>query len=158
MKLTTNTDITFDQHLQQASRFSILAHTANFLILPLKNVGAMPVIITLEVVQPLAKGFKARIQYIQQYEELITSYPVNDDGTQDTENPITTPVLRKRPYVDYYKLISKEEMEAMMNYAITQVPNDVTGYFNIQEWCIKYLFLKEVVAKETFNLTAENWI
>jgi hypothetical protein len=157
MKLTTIPNITFNQWTEQATRFAKLSDTAK-LTFPKKDVNNMPAIIEMEILQNLKKGFKGRIKYIQQFEELITSFPVDKDGNEDTENPITNPVLRRHVVVDYFEQIPLETIGVMMDAVIVLVPEGVTGYFKIQEWCIKCLFLEQVVNKLTFRLSKNDWI
>jgi len=157
MKLTTIPNVTNQQWKEQAERFAKITDNVNSLTFAKSGVNEMPAIIELEIVQPLTQGFKGRIKYIQQFEEVITSYPVDESGVTDYDTPIETPTTRRHVVVDYYENIPKDMISVMFDQVIQAVPVEIDSYMDIQEWCIKYLFLQQVVSKLTFNLLETDW-
>jgi len=170
IELTTIPKVTNQQWKEQAERFAKITDNVNSLTFAKSGVNEMPAIIELEIVQPLTQGFKGRIKYIQQFQEIIETSeqtqildadgnPVLDaDGNLTFETTvIQTPITRRHVVVDYYENIPKAMISVMFDQVIQAVPVEIDSYMDIQDWCIKYLFLQQVVSKLTFNLLETDW-
>jgi len=154
MKLTTKENITNEQWKQQAERFSSIADAVNSLTFPKKDVNKMPAIIEMEVVQPLSQGFKGRVIYTQQFEKLIeTQSEIFDkEGNPTGEfETITTAVIKKHVVVDYYETIPRDMANVMFSQFLGSVPDTITDYLDIQDWCIEQAFIQQVVSRNTFG-------
>jgi len=154
MKLTTNQNITNEKWKQQAERFSSIADAVNSLTFPKKDVNEMPATIEMEVVQPLSLGFKGRVIYTQQFEKLIeTQREIFDDEGNPTGEfePITTAIIKKHVVVDYYETIPRDMANVMFGQLLGSVPDTVTDYLDIQDWCIEQAFIQQVVLRNTFG-------
>jgi hypothetical protein len=162
MNLTTIPNVTNQQWKEQAERFAKITDNVNSLTFAKSGVNEMPAIIELEIVQPLTKGFKGRVKYIQQFQEIIETSeqtPILDaDGNPTFETTIIqTPTTRRHVVVDYYENITKDMISLMFDQVIQAVPVEIDSYMDKQDWCIKYLFLQQVVSKLTFNLSETDW-
>jgi len=154
MKLTTKENVTNEQWKQQAERFSSIADAVNSLTFPKKDVNEMPAIIEMEVVQPLSQGFKGRVIYTQQFEKLIeTQSEIFDkEGNPTGEfETITTAVIKKHVVVDYYETIPRDMANVMFSQFLGSVPDTITDYLDIQDWCIEQAFIQQVVSRNTFG-------
>ena len=154
MKLTTNQNITNEQWKQQAERFSSIADAVNSLTFPKKDVNEMPATIEMTVLQPLSQGFKGRVIYTQQFEKLIeTQSEVLDDLGNPTGEfeTIETPIIKKHVVVDYYETIPRDMANVMFGQLLGSVPDTITDYLDIQDWCIEQAFIQQVVSRNTFG-------
>lgn len=145
MKIQTVNNITKEQWVEQAQRFGKITDTnVNKLTFPKTGVTNLQAIIEINIVQPLSQGFKARVKYIQQFEELITT-------TDNEGNEKQTPVTRSHVVVDYYETIDRPTVNAMMAQLLPNAPTELTDYLDIQDWAISQGFLNTVVTKNTFG-------
>ena len=154
MKLTTNKNITNEQWKQQAERFSSIVDTANLVTFPKKGVNEMQATIEMEVVQPLSQGFKGRVIYTQQFEKLIETQSeiFDEEGNPTGEfETITTAVIKKHVVVDYYETIPRDMANVMFSQFLGSVPDTITDYLDIQDWCIEQAFIQQVVSRNTFG-------
>lgn len=143
MKLTTKSNITEEQWEEQARRFAKITDKVNSLTFPKTGVNNLKAVIEMEVVQPLSKGFKGRVKYIQHFE-----VPVGETTTERTHT-----------VVDYYEIIPRDMVNVMMSQFTDHIPEDKTAYLDIQDWIIEQAFIQQVVTKQTFgDLTAEDYI
>jgi hypothetical protein len=154
MKLTTITNITHEQWKQQAERFSSIADAVNSLTFPKKDVNEMPATIEMQVMQPLSLGFKGRVIYTQQFEKLIETqseiYDQDENPTGEYET-ITTAIIKKHVVVDYYETIPRDMANVMFGQLLGSVPEEITDYLDIQDWCIEQAFIQQVVLRNTFG-------
>ena len=149
MKLTTIQNITIDQWKLQAERFSSIADAVNSLTFPKRDVNEMPATIEMTVVQPLSLGFKGRVVYTQQFEKLIeTQREIGDTGEFET---IETAIIKKHVVVDYYETIPRDMANVMFGQFLGSVPDTITDYLDIQDWCIEQAFIQQVVSRNTFG-------
>lgn len=154
MRLTTIPNITTEQWKAQAERFSSIVNNTNMLTFPKKGVTNLKAIIEMNVVQPLGKGFKGHVKYIQQFEKIVE---VPDPENEGQTVPISTTESHK--VVDYYEIITRETVNVMIAQFTPLVPSDITDYLDIQDWIIQQAFINQVVSKETFGgLTAADYI
>ena len=154
MKLTTITNITNEQWKQQAERFSSIADAVNSLTFPKKDVNEMPATIEMTVVQPLSQGFKGRVIYTQQFEKIIQTEKeiLDEDGIPTGEyETITTAIIKKHVVVDYYETIPRDMANVMFSQFLGSVPEEITDYLDIQDWCIEQAFIQQVVSRDTFG-------
>jgi hypothetical protein len=153
MKLTTVQNITNDQWRQQAERFSSISDSVNSLTFPKKGVDPMYATIEMNVVQPLSQGFRGRVTYKQYFTEMIVTQEeiLNDGEPTGTFQDITTPVTRSHIVVDYYEILSRSEVNSLISYVIQSLPDSITEYLDIQDWCIQQAFINQVVSKLTFG-------
>jgi hypothetical protein len=154
MKLTTKENITNEQWKQQAERFSSIADAVNSLTFPKKDVNEMQATIEMEVVQPLSLGFKGRVIYTQQFEKLIETqreiFDVEGNPTGEYET-IETAIIKKHVVVDYYETIPRDMANIMFSQFLGSVPDTITDYLDIQDWCIEQAFIQQVVSRNTFG-------
>jgi len=154
MKLTTITNITHEQWKDQAERFSSIADAVNSLTFPKKDVNEMPAIIEMTVVQPLSLGFKGRVKYTQQFEKIIETQreilDVEGNPTGEYET-IETAIIKKHVVVDYYETIPRDMANVMFGQFLGSVPEEITDYLDIQDWCIQQAFIQQVVSRNTFG-------
>jgi hypothetical protein len=154
MKLTTITNITHEQWKDQAERFSSIADAVNSLTFPKKDVNEMPAIIEMTVAQPLSLGFKGRVIYTQQFEKIIETqseiFDAEGNPTGEYET-ITTAVIKKHVVVDYYETIPRDMANVMFSQFLGSVPEEITDYLDIQDWCIEQAFIQQVVSRNTFG-------
>jgi len=154
MKLTTITNITNEQWKQQAERFSSIADAVNSLTFPKKDVNEMPATIEMTVVQPLSLGFKGRVKYTQQFEKIIETQreilDVEGNPTGEYET-IETAIIKKHVVVDYYETIPRDMANVMFGQFLGSVPDTITDYLDIQDWCIEQAFIQQVVSRNTFG-------
>jgi hypothetical protein len=154
MKLTTKENITNEQWKQQAERFSSIADAVNSLTFPKKDVNEMQATIEMTVVQPLSQGFKGRVIYTQQFEKIIqTEKEIFDEEGNPTGEfeTITTAVIKKHVVVDYYETIPRDMANVMFSQFLGSVPDTITDYLDIQDWCIEQAFIQQVVSRNTFG-------
>lgn len=143
MKLTTKSNITSEQWKAQAERFSKITDKVNLLTFPKTGVTNLHAEISMEIMQPLAKGFKGHVIYKQFFEEILNE----------------TPVAREHVVVDYYEIIPRDMVNVMISQFTDDVPSELTTYLDVQDWIIQQAFLAQVVSKKTFgNLTKEDYI
>ena len=143
MKITTKQNITAEQWKEQAGRFSKITNKVNLLTFPKTGVNNLKAVIELEIVQPLTKGFRGRVKYIQHFEEEIAE----------------TTTERTHTVVDYYEVIPRDMVNVMIDQFTTNIPSELTAYLDIQDWIIEQAFIQQVVTKQTFgDLTAEDYI
>ena len=152
MKLITKRPITTKQWKNQAERFSKITDKINYLTFPKTRVNEMPAIIKMQIVQPLFKGFKGRVTYIQQFEEIIKTENEAKELTQ-------TAILREHQVVDYYEKMTREEMNDLFAFYEPDVPNEIKSYLDRQYWIIQQAFIGQVVQRKTFgNLGIDDYI
>jgi hypothetical protein len=154
MKLTTNQNITNEQWKQQAERFSSIADAVNSLTFPKKDVNEMQATIEMTVVQPLSQGFRGRVVYTQQFEKIIKTQSeiFDDDGNPTGEyQTIETAIIKKHVVVDYYETIPRDMANVMFGQLLGSVPDNITDYLDIEDWCIEQAFIQQVVMRNTFG-------
>lgn len=143
MKLTTKVNITSEQWKDQAERFSKITDKVNKLTFPKTGVTNLHAEISMEVMQPLTKGFKGHVIYRQFFEEIINE----------------TPVTRENVVVDYYEIIPRDMVNVMIAQFTDSVPAELTAYLDIQDWIIEQAFINQVVTRQTFGtLTADDYV
>ena len=144
MKLKTKQPITIKQWKQQAERFAKVSDKGFNPIFPKSDANEMPAIIEMQIVQPLTKGFKGRVVYTQQYEEIIKSE--NEAGKL-----IQTPILRQHTVVDYYETMTRQEADTLFAFYEPDIPDSITTYLDKQDWIIEQAFIGQVVQRNTFG-------
>ena len=144
MKLTTKNNVTIQQWKEQAERFSKITDKVNSLTFPKSGVNEMPAIIKMQIIQPLTQGFKGRVVYTQQFEEIIESTNEAGETTQ-------TPLLRQHKVVDYYETMTRQEADALFAFYKPNVPDTIKSYLDKQDWIIEQAFIGQVVQRNTFG-------
>ena len=144
MKLKTINPITIQQWKDQAERFAKVSDKGFNPIFPKSDANEMPAIIEMQIVQPLTKGFKGRVIYYQQFEEIIESK--NEAG-----ETIQTPVLKQHKVVDYYENMTRQEADALFAFYEPNVPDTITSYLDKQDWIVEQAFIGQVVQRNTFG-------
>mgnify|MGYP006422228003 FL=1 len=144
MKLKTKQPVTIQQWKDQAERFAKVSDKGFNPIFPKSDANEMPAIIKMQIVEPLTQGFKGRVVYTQQFEEIIES-------TNETGETIQTPILKQHKVVDYYEIMAREEADALFAFYEPNVPSDITSYLDKQDWIIKQAFIGQVVQRNTFG-------
>jgi len=143
MKLKTKVNITSDQWKEQAERFSKITDKVNKLTFPKTGINNLHAEIQVEILQPLSKGFKAQVKYIQHFEK-----PVGETTT-DAQHVV----------VDYYERIPRDMVNVMISQFTDAIPSELTAYLDIQDWIIKQGVLQQIVSKNTFGgLIADDYI
>jgi hypothetical protein len=142
MKITTNRSITSEEWKAQAERFSLITDRVNKLTFPKTGVTNLHAEIQVEILQPLSKGFKAQVKYIQHFEK-----PVGETTT-DAQHTV----------VDYYERIPRDMVNVMISQFTDNIPSELTAYLDIQDWIIQQGVLQQIVSKQTFGgLTANDY-
>ena len=144
MKLKTKQPITIKQWKDQAERFAKVSDKGFNPIFPKSDANEMPAIIEMQIVEPLQNGFKGRVVYTQQYEQIIES-------VNDADETIQTPILKQHKVVDYYETMTRQEADALFAFYEPNVPDDITSYLNRQDWVIEKAFIGQVVERNTFG-------
>ena len=144
MKLKTKNPVTIQQWKDQAERFAKVSDKGFNPIFPKSDANEMSAIIEMEIVQPLQKGFKGRVVYIQQFEDIIQSN--NEAGEL-----IQTPILKQHKVVDYFEQMTRQEADALFAFYEPDVPNDIVSYLDKQDWIIEQAFIGQVVQRNTFG-------
>ena len=144
MKLKTKNNVTIQQWKDQAERFAKVTDKGFNPIFPKSDANEMPAIIEMEIVQPLTQGFKGKIVYTQQFEEIVES-------TNELGETVQTPVLKQHKVVDYYETMTRQEVDALFAFYEPNVPDDITSYLDRQDWIIKQAFIGQVVQRNTFG-------
>lgn len=143
MKLKTLQPVTEAQWLEQAKRFSRITDITNQHNYPKTGVDNLHAEISLDVVQPLTKGFKGHVIYKQFFE-----VPAGETTT-----------VKEHVVVDYYEIIPRDMANLMLDQFSVNVPTEITSYIDKQDWIIEQAFINQVVTKQTFGtLTAEDYI
>ena len=142
MKIKTNRSITSEEWKQQAERFSKITDTVNSLTFPKTGVTNLHAEISLDIEQPLSKGFKGRVKYIQHFQKPI------GETTTDAQHVV----------VDYYERIPRDMVNVMISQFTDNIPSELTDYLDIQDWIIEQGVLQQIVTKNTFvGLTVEDY-
>ena len=144
MKLKTKQPITIQQWKKQAERFAKVSDKGFNPVFPKSDANKKPAIIEMQIVDPLQNGFKGRVIYTQQYEQIIESK--NEAG-----ETIKTPILKQHTVVDYYETMTKQEADVLFAFYEPDVPDTLTSYLDKQDWVIKQAFIGQVVNRKTFG-------
>ena len=144
MKLKTKNPVTIQQWKKQAERFAKVSDKGFNPIFPMSDANEMPAIIEMQIVEPLQNGFKGRVVYTQQYEQIIKS-------KNEADEIIKTPILRQHKVVDYFEQMTRQEADALFSFYEPDVPDTLTNYLDRQEWIIQQAFIGQVVQRKTFG-------
>ena len=144
MKLKTKQPVTIAQWKDQTARFAKVRDKGFNPIFPKSDANEMPAIIEMQIVQPLTQGFKGRVIYTQQYEQIVES-------VNDANQTIQTPILKQHKVVDYFEQMTRQEADALFAFYEPNVPSDITSYLDKQDWIIEQAFTGQVVQRNTFG-------
>ena len=64
---------------------------------------------------------------------------------------IETAIIKKHVVVDYYETIPRDMANVMFGQFLGSVPDTITDYLDIQDWCIEQAFIQQVVSRDTFG-------
>jgi hypothetical protein len=157
MRLQKTIPIDHPTWVEQALRFSKIADVLSAQKFPIKDVAPQVAEIDLDILQPLSKGFVGRVRYIQNI-VVQQEVPILDAEGLPTDQTETIDTTKEHVIVDYIERMSVQEISAALDQVQPLIPNDITGYMQRQEWCVRFIFLQTVVAKSTFNLPADSWV
>lgn len=149
--LRTTSNITFEQHVAQAARFTKANDYTNAVVLMpkvSKNNADFPAEIRLDLKQDTSKGIQLSVKYVQTYlaSQDVAAFDVNGEVTTTTQQE----VQQSHTYIDYTLTMPLSVSEPLMEQVSPLVPAGITGE-NRRLHTIGIAAVMDAVAKTTFG-------
>ena len=143
MKVKTINPVSAQQWLDQVQRFAKVSKNVSKNNVPKTEVTNLHAEIEIDILEPLTKGFEAKVTYYQYFQKPF------EETTTDVKHLV----------VQYIERIPRDMVNVMISQFTDNIPSELTDYLDIQDWIIEQGVLQQIVSKHTFGgLLAQDYI
>jgi hypothetical protein len=152
--LETTVPINYAQHLEQGGRFAGKMENTLLNNMPIKLLNENDyrhASIEISYSKQLSSGFEGNIMYRMHY-KTTEKYQERDDDFNIIGEPEDREVIKSHNMINYKMILTALQIQDLLDAALVNVPDTVTGYFNREEMAIGLIALEHVEKFNTFNL------